>query len=135
MRAPRRSFAAPLVVTLAALPGCMNTVDHRNPPALPPPTPVTQPAPPTHTGGSWQITMQSDGSCVADADVACEAGMTCNPPPPAPYACPAGITADRPFTVQERGADDCVLVRPMPVCPATMSCNPPPPQKTDCPHY
>jgi hypothetical protein len=145
MRAPRRSFAAPLVITMAALPGCASTVDHRDPvqpttvtttdPADhrndPPPTPT-----PTAAGATWHIVVNSDGSCVAAVEAHCDARpVSCNPPRPMPYACPSGATNDNPFLVQQTDAGDCVLISPTPACPAGTMCNPPPAQKVDCPHY
>jgi hypothetical protein len=141
-RAPRRVFAAPFVLTLAA--GCPSTVDHRTTD----PAPVTEPAPPTtpvanpppttppQVEASWKIVVNNDGTCVAAADTQCKPGMpaSCNPPRPMPYTCPAGATNEHPLIIRQE-ADGCVLVTPPPECKPNMMCNPPPAQKVDCPHY
>jgi hypothetical protein len=146
MRAPRRAFAAPFVVTLAAAAAGCTTTDHRH---ANPPGPITTtdgtagtadpsatPTPtPTGAQGTWRIELQPDGTCVAAADTHCAPGnpASCNPPRPAAYPCPTGISAEHAYTIQQNAPDDCVLMTPMPACPTGVMCNPPPPQKTACP--
>jgi hypothetical protein len=104
MRPPRR-FAAPLVVTAAALAGCASGPVHDNPPAPsfnpPPPADPTPPVvakpvatpqvpalpPPTDPSN---VHKQADGTCVEYHDVKCPPNVNCNPPPPAPVQCPPG---------------------------------------------
>lgn len=156
-RQMRRSFAAPLVVTLAVAPAC-TTVDHRTtappppPPAadtadhrVPPPagdttdhrdTPTTGQTAPTQqtAGNSWTVIKKADGTCMTAVDVQCHPGATCNPPAPQPYECPPALTAARPMHIRQDAPDgECLLVFPMPECPANTMCNPPPPQKVACP--
>jgi hypothetical protein len=149
-RQMRRTFAAPLVVTLAVAPAC-TTVDHRTaPPPAPPPAAdtadhrVPPPAPgdtadhrdtpaQRSAGTSWTVLKKADGTCVTAVDVQCHAGATCNPPAPQPYACPPNLTAERPLHIRQDAPGECRLVFPMPECPAGMMCNPPPPQKVACP--
>ena len=154
-RQMRRSFAAPLVVTLALAPAC-TTVDHRTapPPNPPPPAGDTadhrapppaggsadhrapEPAPPPAGGTTWTVFQKPDGTCAAGVAVTCQPGAsaTCNPPAPRPYACPEGITADRPLHIhQDAAGADCFLLPAPPQCPAGVMCNPPPPRKVGCP--
>ena len=74
MRAPRRTFAAPLVITLAALPAaCGRTVDHPQPIHPNPPGPTdgsgTDTTPPTtnapSAGTTWRVMVSGDGTCAA----------------------------------------------------------------------
>jgi hypothetical protein len=128
-RKPRRAFAVPLVMTVAAMPACIveskpaqpttggtTTRDnrdnrtpaprHENPPR--PTEPTTDPTPidpvPAQTEApayhrNWTVTMQKDGTCEAYMAVECKKGATCNPPPPQPIECPSGITAARPVDI------------------------------------
>lgn len=78
-RAPRRSFAAPFVITFATLPACggMRTT---NPPG--PPDPVVQRV--------WTVTATGT-ACVAQEAVKCpDTEPACAQPAPTPYACPLG---------------------------------------------
>src|SRR5262245_55864460 len=104
-RTPRRVFANPFVVTLAALPACYTSTGPAptvapiapveptataTPPALNPPpatSPPTSPPGPVDYDQSWTVT-KSGGTCRAQPEVECpkaEPGLpapTCNPPPP-----------------------------------------------------
>ena len=146
MRGPRRRFAASFVVTLAALPACGRTVDHRDPVGpTPPPPPADaaprdhrdQPTPPPGMGGgpqTWSIVTMGDGSCAAEANIQCpppDVG-TCNPPPPITITCPAGAKQGG-FRIEEQADHTCIVLAPMADCPAGMSCNPPPPRQIECP--
>jgi hypothetical protein len=146
-RTPRRSFATPFVVTLAAAPACY-VQPASPPPAAPatvvanPPRPQEQPveqvvanpprpAPPA-AGMTWHVVQTADG-CEASVDTHCPTGMMCNPPPPQKYACPAGIVMSRPITIVSEGQGIC-HVQPEPVsCPAGAVCNPPRPAAVTCP--
>jgi hypothetical protein len=145
-RVPRRSFANPFVVTLAALPGCYTSaepppggaaevVTPTNPPA---PT-VARPPPAAAGEQRWTVYKVGDG-CEAVMRVDCPKaapGMpapTCNPPPPVKYDCPEGLAAGAPFVVvRPAGRAECEKESRPPACPPDASCNPPPPVKLACP--
>jgi hypothetical protein len=98
-----------------------------NPP--PPPSPSEQ--------ASWTVFRGKDG-CMAAIKVSCPTGEpgkpmpTCNPPPPFKYACPTGVTIDKPITVITFG-DSCAI-EPEPIhCPPHTACNPPRPRTVPCP--
>lgn len=162
---PRRSFAAPLVVTLA-MPACF--VTSGKPAPAPPPSHGTandeprahvnpprpqpeQPAQPDHPDQmqqqpapaklrTWTVYVTTSGKsqeCFAAHDVECPPkGATCNPPPPIKLAsCPSGITAAKPYKIREDAPDSCALYYPMPDCPAGVACNPPRPQTVSCPAH
>jgi hypothetical protein len=145
-RTPRRTFATPLVITLAACSSPQTTTPpHHNPPAPQPepgnnPPPTTDPATPAQTTEMrWHVTRMG-ANCAAHVDVNCpkpEAGKpthTCNPPPPIKYTCPEGL-ADKSSLeiVRYAGAAECVVV-PEPVkCPPNAACNPPRPRPVICP--
>lgn len=159
-RKPRRAFAVPLVMTVAAMPACIvtepkpaqpqtggtTTRDHRPPPPTRhenPPPPSTDPTPidpvPAQVEApdyhrNWTVSLQKDGTCEAYMAVECKKGATCNPPPPQPIACPEGITAARPVDIfASAGSWDCYIKPPESKCPEKATCNPPPPRKTACP--
>ena len=139
-RTPRRSFAAPFVVTLAAVPACY--VQSSAPP--PQPQPVAQPADPhpvvvtnpprpqPAASTSWHVYKTQDG-CEAIVNVECPAGASCNPPPPSKVECPTGIAMDKPMTVVTQGDGTCIVAREPPACPPHAMCNPPRPQTVTCP--
>lgn len=158
-RTPRRSFAAPLVMTIAAIPACLvtskpppsnqpepqvrdhrkgdetTTVTHENPPRPDSvehtPTPDQQA--PDHDR-KWTVMIDQAGACTAMGEMSCPANATCNPPPPSMVACPSGITVDRPVQIwASAGSNDCYITVAAAKCPAKATCNPPPPQKTACP--
>lgn len=120
-RSPRRTFANPFVVTLAAItplaattvfaePDTKPSPPSKNPPAPkpeakpnpktvnpPPPKPVPKPEP-AKFERHWTVSkIKGKASCEADPDADCpkpEPGKprhTCNPPPPIDYACPSGL--------------------------------------------
>lgn len=159
-RTPRRSFATPFVITLAAAPACY--VQSSPPPAQPQPAPApsTQPAPPAQPTPSpapaqqpappvvinppmpqaqtvspntkWTVYKQADGACMAAVKVECKPQATCNPPPPFKYECPQGATL--PATVASNAdGTACAIEYPMPKCPPNTACNPPRPTPVACP--
>jgi hypothetical protein len=162
-RSPRRSFAAPFVVTLAAAPAAcyVQTApapayqpppQQQGPQQQPPPPPVVSnpprpqdppppqpqdPPPPQttpHNDIAWTVFKNSDGSCSAAIKVECQPKATCNPPPPFKTACPADVSLDKPVTVRSQdNGATCMLEFPMPDCPKGVACNPPRPRKTECP--
>ena len=160
-RKPRRAFAVPLVMTVAALPACIveskpaqprtggtTSGDTRTPAPRHenPPRPQTDPAQttpiepvPAQTEApgyhrNWTVMQNDDGTCVAHLAVECKKGATCNPPPPQPIECPSGITAARPVDIfASAGSWDCYIKPPEVKCPEKATCNPPPPRKTACP--
>jgi hypothetical protein len=109
-----RRLSAPIVVTIAAAPGCSSNPPepiHMNPPPQElnggpeaPPSATAAPHlvrrgpimnPPRVNlelpmpSGSGRVEHQPDGSCVQYAEVTpCPQGMACNPPPPHPVRCP-----------------------------------------------
>ncbi len=156
-RKPRRSFAAPLVITAAALPACIvtpgpttsspppnvTTTDHRTPDQPPPgPNPSTSHNPPMPNPNpapsyerDWTVTVGSDGVCHAAIKVSCpKPPATCNPPMPVQVACPDGMTAGQTMEIYaEANSWDC-YIRPAPMaCPHNATCNPPMPARTACP--
>lgn len=156
-RKPRRAFAAPLVLTIAAAPACVVSGDPK-PATTPPPDPVlvsNPPPPPEHTQPppaaqpdpappaaepppayqrNWTVMLEDSGDCLAYADVQCKKGATCNPPPPQPVACPAGIQKGAPVKIYAQANTwDCYIMPPEVKCPEKATCNPPPPRKTACP--
>ena len=163
-RAPRKLFASPFVVTLAALPAaCFSGTT--SPQVVPSPQPaepggepavVTDSTPPrgstpSQSGGTaqtytfdqrWTV-MKSGDSCSAMARVECPkpttAGgpvPTCNPPPPMKVACPDGWDGKQALTIVQYANQATCMVEPPPMkCPQGAVCNPPPPRKVACPTY
>jgi hypothetical protein len=145
-RTPRRTFAAPFVVTLAAIPACYHDAQPApqppaNPPGpvvtTPPPTDPATPPPAQKPNREWRITRGKD-SCLAFAAATCppkqgDAQPTCNPPPPTKYPCPDGMTDAALIVTQLGGEGDCFILPEMPKCPPNTACNPPPPKKVQCP--
>jgi hypothetical protein len=162
-RIPRRTFAAPFVVTLAA--GCF--VEKAPPPAQPPPSqpppptvvsnpPRPQPdpdpkpnpnwpqnppsptdqSPPPKQRSEWTVTM-TGGKCTAAIKVDCPPVAMCNPPGPRPTDClpyMANMTEGVSLTVvQYPGAADCIIPPGPMHCPPKAACNPPPPRHVACP--
>lgn len=159
----RTNFAAPLVVTLAALPGCVvrsgpapaargadgapptvvsnppRATDEVPPDATPPregpPADQVQQAPPARLT-TWTVYQsRTDQTCYAAIDVACSPKATCNPPPPrALDECPAGMTMDQRLTIQETSPGVCALVFPKPAsCGSNPTCDPPRSRPIACP--
>lgn len=136
-RKPRRSFAAPLILTVAALPGCIaagskpanstttapESRDHRG--SEPDPVTMSNPPPPdTSKDRSWTIELQQDGSCRATADDGRQSSV----------ACPDGISAGSAMSMwANAGSTECFVSYDSPSCPAGAICNPPPPKVSSCP--
>lgn len=151
MPKPRRSFAAPLILTVAAVPACVvatkptNTPgpeakqpeqrDHRDKGHENPPGPHENPPAPNvnEYDQSWQVRLADDGSCLAYGEVSCEPGMSCNPPRPRPVVCPEGIAAGESYSLWANAGEIGCFTSPPTSCPANATCNPPPPQAIDCP--
>jgi hypothetical protein len=161
-RAPRKIFARPFVVTLAALPAaCFSGTT--SPQVVPSPQPaqpggepavVTDPPPPsgstpTQSGPAtytfdqrWLVTKSGD-TCSAMARVECpkprhpgDPVPTCNPPPPMKVACPDGWDGAAALTIVQYANQATCMVEPAPVkCPPNAACNPPPPRKVACPTH
>src|SRR5262245_46067119 len=125
-RLPRRSFAAPFVLTVAACGGHKPEPIHDNPPP-PQRDPATE----------WTIYKASDGSCVAVDARHCPApddqsvAVSCAAPT-TPYTCPGGMSLDWPIKVVQAADGSCEEAFDM-SCPGGASCNPPPPQPMACP--
>ncbi|GEM_PF-1789171 len=147
-RAPRRSFATPFVLTLAAIPAACTvqsapppqgptqtsngTHDHRDEPTPNPPpveaqptspdmTPVAnppRPAQPAQAGVNDQV----KGTANTNANTVAQSRPSPGPAPARGY---------REWTVTRRGGtcESMVKVR----CPEGAMCNPPPPAKYACP--
>lgn len=148
-RSPRRSFATPFVVTLAAAPACyvqsspppqQPTTTAQQPttqePGKPPPVIVNPPRPQATTPNArWKIFADA-GKCFSAYQIECKPNVSCNPPRPQPYECPTDInlTASGPVTI-ESSADGmaCSVDWGPQSCPAGASCNPPPPVSVTCP--
>jgi len=151
-RTPRRSFAAPFVVTLAAAPACY--VSNAPPPQQPPPAAPAEQAP--HNAPGVVVANpprpQPENTPVAVANPPRPQDqnrpvVVANPPrpqdppvpaapqdhpvvvanPPRPHAHPAGTT----WHVFKAG-DGCEAAVHVD-CPKGAMCNPPPPRKVDCP--
>lgn len=145
MRAPRRTFATPLVVTVLGA-ACSAPPRPAPEPVRPPVTTGSAAAgsggtapPPQAAVQRWIVSRSADG-CVAAYQVECPrpspggAIATCNPPRPIPYVCPDDVTADHPIEIRRfGGAPDCFAVPPPIDCPAGATCNPPPPRRLACP--
>lgn len=155
---PRKVFAKSFVVTVAALPlaaACAHEEPvHANPPAGVLPD-ATASATPTNTAPdpatsnattassragaassmTWTIVRDSSGKCRAMVDMTCPQGVSCNPPPPSAYTCPAEVPTDSyPLNVTAvAGSSMCETKIYEPSsstgsCPPGAHCNPPPPQ-------
>lgn len=161
-RTPRRSFATPFVVTLAAAPACY--VQSGPPPQQPTPTttatsttgtqpdPSTQPAQPTGQqpppvmvnpprpqattpNAKWRIYADASGKCFSQPIATCPPNVMCNPPPPQAYECPTKIDlkAGAQTIVSSADGMSCSVDWGPMNCPAGATCNPPPPVSVSCP--
>jgi hypothetical protein len=119
-RTPRRSFATPFVITLAAVPACYVQ------PSAPPPQPQAEPAQPP------------DSHPVVVTNPPRPQPEPATPPPQDPPNPSVIHNPPRPQPAQPRswhvyktttGCEAIVNVQ----CPEGIACNPPPPQKYDCP--
>ncbi|MFO0634564.1 MAG: hypothetical protein U0168_17110 [Nannocystaceae bacterium] len=157
-REPRRRFAAPLVLTIAAAPACAGSgTTGPEPPATTAAPTTADPQPQPDGGGDagdgttaqdgregrWSV-MRNGNGCQTMIAVDCsqppgEPQHTCNPPAPREYPCPkwddgSVIDVGPGFTIEGKaGAKDCTMYFPTGDCPADASCNPPPPRRVDCP--
>jgi len=122
-RTPRRSFATPFVVTLAAAPACF--VQSAPPPAQPQPQPQPQPAQPsdTHPVIVTNPPRPQPEPATPPPQEHTNPSVIMNPPRPQPAS-----TSWHVYKTKD-GCEAIVNVE----CPAGASCNPPPPQKYDCP--
>lgn len=151
-RTPRRSFATPFVITLAAAPACyvQSTPPQQpqpvqsqpsqpaQPPDRPPVTVVNPPTPQTESATPpnqrWTVFKQPDGVCMATIKVQCKPGTMCNPPPPSKYACPNNVSLDKPVTVASSAdGSACFVEYAAMACPPNVACNPPRPTPVACP--
>lgn len=161
-RSPRKIFASPFVVTLAAMPACFtgSSPPPQDPQVQPRPEPtpgevvVANPPPTTPGGGGtgqaqtytfdqrWTV-MKSGEACSAMANVECPKAKkpgdpvpTCNPPPPMKVACPDGWDGKAALTIVQYANQESCMIEPPPMrCPKDATCNPPPPRKVACPTY
>jgi hypothetical protein len=162
-RTPRRSFATPFVITLAAAPACyvQSSPAPSQPPQqqpttaepapqpqptappqsqTPPPVivnpPMPQTQPPAQTvppNAKWTVFKQGD-SCMAAEKVTCQPKATCNPPPPFKYECPQNVSIENSITVASNADGTACVVEYAPVkCPPNTACNPPRPTPVACP--
>jgi hypothetical protein len=153
MRSPRRTFAAPFVITMVGAAGSTGFTSC-NPPRQtdpdpviatgPPPDPgsetTTDPAPPQPGETRWSVYKQG-ADCFATVAVDCPEPAspgapvpTCNPPPPMKYTCPDGLAMDRPIEIaQWPNATTCHVVPEPMNCPPNVACNPPPLRTVACP--
>jgi hypothetical protein len=155
-RVPRRIFASPFVVTLAATGACFSESSPppqqpqvSSKPVEPAPPVVTEPAPPAQGGAQtytfdqrWTV-MKSGETCSAMQRVECPKPTTpggpvptCNPPPPMKIACPDGWDGKAAMTIVQYANQSTCMVEPAPInCPKNAACNPPPPRKVACPTF
>jgi hypothetical protein len=151
-RSPRKIFASPFVVTLAAIPACFT--ESSPPPQQPqqPPTTQVEPQPQPPSGGGtaqtygfdqrWLVSKQGTG-CQAMARTECpkpknpgDQVPTCNPPPPMKVTCPENWDGKEAITIVMYANQANCFIEPAPVkCPPNVACNPPPPRKVACPTF
>lgn len=145
-RTPRRSFAAPFVVTLATAPACY--VSSAPPPQQPPPSqPAAQPAqnapgvvvanPPRPADPAQQPAPPPNISVVHNPPRPQPADPGTQPPPPVPPNPSVVMNPPRPEPAGTKWhvfktADGCEAALTID-CPKGAMCNPPPPKKVDCP--
>jgi hypothetical protein len=122
-RTPRRSFATPFVITLAAAPACyvQSTPPAAGPSttttsAPPPTTPTTMPDQPPAQGPAGPT--QGPGPVVVN--------------PPMPQSPPASTTPGNTKWTVYKTADGCMAAYKV-ECQPKATCNPPPPFKYACP--
>jgi hypothetical protein len=151
MKPPRRTFAAPFVVTVG-LAGCTHFEDVQ---PVRPPVPrdaavvVTVPPPPEPTPPPVDLgeylkepdpnvitdtVVRYGKACTLQYNMHCPPGARCNPPRPHDYACPAGMTTERATIRVQRDTASCMLESELEVCMDPAGCpKPPPPRKIPCP--
>jgi hypothetical protein len=149
---PRRSFARPFIVTVAAAASaaasiaCEETV-HDNPPrprdGFGDPAASATPAgsaPPVASAPSlprtrhWDLTRDEQRKTCIIANRDCDTGKPCDQTPSA-YACPDDVHHFPSIVVQDEGSPICHAIwDPGPIsCPPGASCNPPPTQVVEVP--
>jgi hypothetical protein len=127
----------PLPPVMNPPPPQVDPAPHKRPPIRNPPRPTPQRQQPAPQEAAWTVFKSNDG-CMAVIKVECpraEPGKpqpTCNPPPPFNYACPTGVSLDKPITIVTFG-DSCIIQREPIACPPKVMCNPPRPQTVTCP--
>jgi hypothetical protein len=149
MRSPRRTFAAPFVVTVG-LAGCTH-IDEAPPRSVPVPrdaavvVPVPPPEPPPPApldlfeepdpNVTTYTVIRYGTTCTLQYNMYCPPGARCNPPRPRDWKCPAGMTTDRATIRQLRDQNTCTLDAEPTICtdPGTDCPTPPPPRKIPCP--
>jgi hypothetical protein len=147
-RVPRRSFASPVVVTLAVACTPAPTTPPNDTAAdptvaqtpTPDPNPTTDPPttePPTPV--RWSMSKKGN-DCFAQRQIECsDPGRSCNPPAPQKYDCPkwddgSAMGFDEGDSIEGvPGAEKCTLYFSGGSCPEGASCNPPPPRAVPCP--
>ncbi len=143
-RSPRRTFAAPFVVTIvpSLATACFVETRPASPSPQPNPAPVaTTPSQPqsSPTERRW-IYRKQNGECFASTELNCpslppgEPQLTCNPPPPKKIGCPDFLAEGKQVNVVQNVPKSICMVDWGEIkCPAGAICNPPPPRKVDCP--
>jgi hypothetical protein len=150
MRNPRRSFAAPFVITMVGAAGSAGFTSCNPPARQPQPDPLIGKNPPApdpqpDTAGTgerrWTVYKQGQDCFAGTANFDCPKPATpggpvptCNPPPPMKYACPDNVSLDHPIEVAQWNGEQTCHVVPAPIdCPKGAMCNPPPPIQVACP--
>jgi hypothetical protein len=87
----------------------------------------------------WAVA-KAGATCQATLRIECpkpepgKPAMTCNPPPPVDYACPAGWDGKTQiFVSQYAGSTECLIEGPPTNCKPNEKCRKPPSQKVPCP--
>ena len=140
-RTIRRTFAMPVVITLASSCTPMRTSNPPPPmtrsPNAPGGTPDTKAVEPSAATRRWSISHKTGGQpneCIAQVVIECPRNAKCNPPRPQDYTCPDGLGTDGQLTIVLRaGATECMVDYGDMSCPQGATCNPPPPRKLPCP--
>jgi len=162
-RKPRRTFAAPLILSVAALPACIvasnkpasstntdpeqrdhrqpdpETTDHRQPDGDP--VVISNPPRPepyvlrqdSSYDESWQISVEADGSCKAYGPNDCPGEPKCRPAPARAVACPEGMQAGETWSLWADKGSTECFTMAVSDCPKGATCNPPPPTRASCP--
>ena len=135
-RAPRRRFATPFVLTLAAIPACTvqsqparpDPNQHSRPEEVTPTNPPRPQTPPETPDSGSKTNDQVTGTANVPVPVA---QATPDEAKPAPPPGPPARRGYREWTVTRSGATCQSMVKVF--CPAGAACNPPPPAKYPCP--
>jgi hypothetical protein len=102
----RRWFAAPLVITTAAIPGCSSAPK----------------------GPDWYVN-RNGTACTASTPVHCPRNATCNPPPPHAVTCPDGMGESSTVEVDQNADGTCTMT--IPGCTGGAACT----HAVDCPTW